>query len=532
MASEIIENRNQFSKTYSLGGGKFNKEMYAYPIHYLDDNGDWEDINTTIAGFNDWEFSEGVTTNIFRTYFGDVSDVNAHLLGVEFKGETDRWINLKLKEAKPTNQSYKENVYKFHECFENIDVEYIILPESVKENIILNEPTDIRKFEFTVKAGGTLLKKVGESICIIDANNGDSLWVLDDPYMIDSLGAVSQGVRYDIDSVDEIQILNVTILDDAFLENASYPVIIDPTIIASQVSPDVVLATYMTESYGSNPSGWAYNTSTYFGGWMFGWEQNVSAIYFKAYDSLKEALSLSKEMVINKSILSLGIYRSGPQVAQGFSMFDVAAPMKVGTIPILAGTSYFTGGSYPLGSMIDIDVTDHITSKGSSFNGFYFRASAGNTGTGFYSPFYSDVTKRPKFSVEYMFKPVLAFHDGTIDTNSGGYYSDSSGDVFKYLQFEPMTAGQTSLVKKAYIRNLSGFDVNGLKVSINDFEMPSGMYVRLSESNNPFIENQMIEFNGITLNNQDRSFFVRIRTDDSVKSGSEFNIYTKAYPAL
>jgi hypothetical protein len=147
----------------------------------------------------------------------------------------------------------------------------------------------------------------------------------------------------------------------------------------------------------------------------------------------------------------------------------------------------------------------------------------------FASPAHSNIAARPKLVIEYLIKPTIGFHDGST---AGGYYSDSLGEIFKYLSFDPMIAGQITIAKKVFCKNLSGFDVENLRVFIRQEELPDGMYVRLSETNNPFIENEQIIYNGFIVDNDEKEFYVRIRTDDNTQQGGDFNIYAQAAPVF
>ncbi len=54
---EIVARRSVYAKHYYIGPGQFQAVISAAPIHYLDGNGDWQDIDTNIARLPDGTFA-------------------------------------------------------------------------------------------------------------------------------------------------------------------------------------------------------------------------------------------------------------------------------------------------------------------------------------------------------------------------------------------------------------------------------------------------------------------------------------------
>lgn len=526
---EVVEKRTATTKTFDLGKGRFQTEYYGYPIHYPSEDG-WVEINTEIVPIKSWEFTEGVVNGLFRTYFGDVTSDNQHLYGIEFKGaDSEKWINFKLKGANPTRTETEDNLFRFVECMDGVDVEYIVQTDSVKENIVLNKPTHEREFVFTVKSGGALLREDGDELTIVDADTGSVLWAIHKPYMVSADGEVSYGIRYDVGYDGTFDTLTVVVEDEDFLANATYPIAIDPTVVVNQTPDNIMLAVFMTESDGSNPSGWRYNTSTYFGGWAFGYMSNVSAIYFTEIDRIKEEM-LKGEVVISKAVLDVYLYRGTPRWGtQGFQVSNVKSPFGVGIVPTSVGDNfYINNDNYAVGTKISIDFTEQLRAKGQDFYGLYFAPTGGYRGSGFYSPIVADVTKRPSLVIEYLIKPVIGFHDGT--GQSGMYYSDGFNSIFKLLDFGTLVAGQTSAPQKVFVKNLAGFDVTNLRVYVEPFNFPDKVALELSLYNSPFIPESTLTFNGVVADEEEFPFYVRVVTQEDTMAGGDFDILAKADP--
>lgn len=526
---EVVEKRTATSKTFDLGKGKFQTEYYGYPIHYPSEDG-WVEINTEIVPIKSWEFTEGVVNGLFRTYFGDVTSDNQHLYGIEFKGaDSEKWINFKLKGANPTSTKTEDNLFRFVECMDGVDVEYIVHPDSVKENIVLNKPTHEREFVFTVKSGGASLREDGEELSIVDTDTGSVLWAINKPYMVSADGKVSYGIRYDVSHDGYFDTLAVVVEDEDFLENASYPITIDPTVVVNQTNDEVILATFLTENSSSNPSGWTYNERTYFGGWHHGYQYNTSAIYFKSLESLKHDIDTAGA-VISKATLEICIYRGSPyRNVQGFAVSNVSNVMDVGVVPVSVNDRFYVNTTqYAVGTWLTLDISQQLKEKGGNFNGLFFSAAGSYQGTGFYSPFASDVTKRPKLTVEYLVKPVIGFHDGS--GQSGMYYSDGYNSIFKLLDFGTLVAGQTSAPQKVFVKNLAGFNVTNLRVYVEPFNFPEKVALELSLYNSPFIPESTLTFNGVVADEEEFPFYVRVVTQEDTMAGGDFDILAKADP--
>lgn len=509
------------TKTYDLGEGIYEKVFMSHPIHYKGKGERWEEIDTTITKKHNWEFSYSVEKNTYKVYFHDVTQENIHLVGVEFPGESgeEMWVNLKLKGAKPTEAHCEGSEFTFINCFDGVDVQYIMNPEKLKENIILNKPTDMREFEFTLKYEGVKLEKREGGLSLVA--KGNIVWNIEAPYMEDADGNVSYGVEYVLDNDGEFDTLRVVIKDGYFLRNATYPIIVDPTINLEGTQDGVVLATKMG-SGSSPPTTWSYNALPYFGviGRSLNW--HVSAIYFEQLDEIKQKI-VDGTIVLTKAELKCYV----KQTTGVYYLSTVNKKMGTGIIPSV-DTSTRTRHDVSGVGWHTIDITNLINDKKTAFCGLYFDNTAYGNTTEFHSPFYSEVELRPKLVIQYLAKPTLGFHDGT--NALGEWYSDSQGNVFKYLDFGTLTAGQTSLPKTVYLRNLSWFDVTNTSIRVSRPEMPKGVFLQLSKSNNPFIAEEYISYDGILPAGEDIVFFVRVATTEEADTGWNFTIRAKAVP--
>ncbi|MFF2889469.1 hypothetical protein [Paenibacillus sp. NPDC057967] len=516
---EVIEKRTATSKTYSLGSGKYQTEYFSYPVHYLAEDGKtWLEVDTNVVGISDWEFTEGVKANFFRTYFGDQSSDNSHLYSVEFKdGGGERWINFKLKNAKPSCSEISGNSYRFVDCFDGVDVSYDVLPDSVKETIWLDRMTTTREFLFTVKTGGTEVCKVDGELVIKDSEDGKLLWSIAQPYMEDAEGNVSYGVMYEIDHDGEFPTLRVAVTDEDFLRDAIYPVAIDPSVVIGDATGFKFYQS--SERAGAGMMGASADGYSY-----------TSSFYYTAFDQLKKDLARGVKLV--NAYIDLYCTNTTPpndvRFGNGGAVFyTISSHWNNGSAPSTANATWVAQVKTPgaTGKWHRIDVKPFVTAD---FHGLRMVAGDGYTRALFASPTHDNTTLRPMLVIQYLLKPVIGFHDGTgVGTD---YYSDGYDNIFKLLDFGTLVAGQTSAPVRVFVKNLAGFEVTNLQVFVPPSEFPERTGIELSQFNSPFIPEQALRFNGTYVDEAEAAFYVRIVTQEDTMVGGDFNIYAKADP--
>lgn len=94
----------------------------------------------------------------------------------------------------------------------------------------------------------------------------------------------------------------------------------------------------------------------------------------------------------------------------------------------------------------------------------------------------------------------------------GQYYSSEIGEVLQNLDFGVIIAGQTTIEHEIILKNQYGYDVNNVYLYANTSELPDGMTIQFSESLSPFLPQPELKLNGILENNEEMSFFVKIKT--------------------
>lgn len=119
-----------------------------------------------------------------------------------------------------------ENVYS-----DKVDVEYTVLPNRVKENIIINEKTDLSGYSMNIACEDLTATLDGENGIEFKDKNGRVKYYIQTPYMFDDVYEVSYDIGINIVETDFGYTVtfypDLNWLND---EERVYPIIIDPTV--------------------------------------------------------------------------------------------------------------------------------------------------------------------------------------------------------------------------------------------------------------------------------------------------------------
>lgn len=112
----------------------------------------------------------------------------------------------------------------------------------------------------------------------------------------------------------------------------------------------------------------------------------------------------------------------------------------------------------------------------------------------------------------------------------GDFYTSEIGEVLKYLDFGIIIAGQTTIEHEIILKNQYGYDVENLYLYANSSGFPTGMTFEFSESLSPFIPQSELRFARTLANDEELTFFVRIRTElgSTPDANGSFDIIVRA----
>lgn len=259
---EIEELREKNSKTYRLTDGAYEYVGYAEDIHYKDTDGNLKEINNAITDkLNKNGYTYSNTANSWHTYFAE-SLCKKNAVAIE---KDDYKITFSMVDAQTQNKAIKssaldksesifdeilacdDRVVVYKDVMKNVDVAYTVRTSSLKEDIILRDPSAPNIFEFDFTLDGLSVFEKEGMVSFINGE-GECVFELAPMYMEDADGKYCDKVNYTIEKNNDIYRLTI-IADREFLNapDTKYPVIIDPSVMITGASN--TFDTYVDQQY-------------------------------------------------------------------------------------------------------------------------------------------------------------------------------------------------------------------------------------------------------------------------------------------
>lgn len=243
---EIKNRRGLREKHFLNKDGTIEAIIYQDEVHFFK-NGKYEEIDNTLVKMGKRFCNR---SNSFHVEFSERGD--DQLLKIE---KDKQFLKIWLEGTKNNisdkyiysmfdmidDKKHVVDEINYYNMFDNIDLNYQVLPNKVKENIIITDVSSIKdQFIFNYDTNLGLKIKNDRSITVTKDNK--FYFKIEAPYMIDNNGVYNDNIYYELK--DNQIILN---LDRKWLENCSYPVIIDPTITTR--SSDGLQDTFISSKY-------------------------------------------------------------------------------------------------------------------------------------------------------------------------------------------------------------------------------------------------------------------------------------------
>ena len=274
LIGEIKDKRTENTKHFLYSDGTVVAAQYDTAVHYLDENGEWQDIDNSLVSQNASDDEDD-----FSGYINKANDVkikfsNGNSSGKFFKYEKDgcklTWglnkadLNSKFSVVSQESSQSEENEYALHNVkssvkyssvMENVDISYEISGSDIKENIIVNDKLSSYSFTFDIKAKKLDLDLCDDGGIAITKEDGTPFAYIPAPFMYDSNNEYSTDVSFSLEEYkDDRYYLTVT-ADEEWMnkEDREFPVVIDPPIEknSSAVSGTFISSAFPNANYGT-----------------------------------------------------------------------------------------------------------------------------------------------------------------------------------------------------------------------------------------------------------------------------------------
>lgn len=281
---EITELRTENAKHYRHEDGTYTAAVYPEPIHYMDSSGSWKDIDNTLtlksvegkatyaptAAALDIRIPQDFSNNQMLTIGKD-----GYTVGMRIKepGNSEAMsrasaststaitsakavINNNFESLQATNTSpsidattsdnlkvetenkqfmkleNKVSAVNYNGVLDGANLQYVITPSRVKENIIVTKTQDSYVYQFELALDGlTPVAQENGSINLYEnTDDEEPLFVIEAPYMYDATEETSFDVAMSLNGNTLTVTADAEWIND---ENREFPVVIDPTFSAN-----------------------------------------------------------------------------------------------------------------------------------------------------------------------------------------------------------------------------------------------------------------------------------------------------------
>ena len=252
---------NDYYRTYEIAEHEYITVMGGYSGMYQDENGEVCQTDNTLrlAGNRSRSASAMKYYNTAGRWDIVIPAQITSNDGITMENSDIR-IEL-IPEGDFTRSLAAGNAVRFADVYENIDYQYTVLGETLKEDIILLEPSGRNTFTYRLKTPGLKAEKEGRSIIVYKSRKSEPLFTLEAPVMIDNAGETSADLKLALTGTDGNYTVRLK-ADEEWLNAAdrSYPVRIDP---ANMVPSNEFLLCLTAEEKPGQVLGW--NQDAYVG---------------------------------------------------------------------------------------------------------------------------------------------------------------------------------------------------------------------------------------------------------------------------
>lgn len=290
--SEVTEERTENTKTFRMSDGTHRVAVYDTPVHYQDEQGQYQQIDNTFTldtkasangvytnpkGNNPIRFekqAKSVSVAEINRFAGTSRAVSTQTavgtVSMEVAGQQIGWgydgINHGVIQWDDTEAPVRTGDEAFltldgltrqgtyENAFDHADLQYIVSPQGIKENIILKSPAAANAWTIRMNIGTLTAAAVDNQTVILSDEKGTPVLKISAPVMTDANGETSTDLTLSMYVTGSIMTLVIT-ANREFLQNPNtvYPVTVDPYFYF-QSDQNSVTNTFVAERPGSSPA--------------------------------------------------------------------------------------------------------------------------------------------------------------------------------------------------------------------------------------------------------------------------------------
>jgi hypothetical protein len=262
IVNEDESRRTANEKHFRKLDGTYEVAIYNNEVHYLE-NGKWLDIDNSFSEKDDALENKN---NLFKVIFPKSLNDNK-AIQIKTKEYSIDWKVIEISESHAEYRNAEKKLSLSSELtginqsvlYKNVrnevDLKYILQGSDVKEFIILNKYFSDFSMSFEYTLNNLNLIENEEGIFFVNLRN-EPIFKFEDLFMVDHHDNLSYEVDYEILQTRKDTYRITIIPNNEWLSKASYPVMIDPTLVSTTTSMSIFDA-YISQA---NPSS-VYKTS-------------------------------------------------------------------------------------------------------------------------------------------------------------------------------------------------------------------------------------------------------------------------------
>lgn len=213
--SEIKEKRKVDEKTFLNSDLSYSTEVYNGPVHYHDSKKEWKPIDNELETNDEEDKKDFKYKNGNNKFSAKLSSTSKKKQIVSLKIGKEK-LGFGLVDPNEVNASIKDGKAIYKDVYQDTDIHYTMLPNGIKEAIILHSKESATSFKYAVH--GTLTaRKVDRYIEFLNKNN-KVVWEMLPPFMEDAEGVYSEEIEYSVIEEDNKQFIQVEI-DENFVKD-------------------------------------------------------------------------------------------------------------------------------------------------------------------------------------------------------------------------------------------------------------------------------------------------------------------------
>ncbi len=244
------------SRTYRTGDGQYTTVIGGYVGTYQDDGGEFKLADNTLvepettayaagageeanaAGGQDGAGDAGFVHNKQNDYLVVLPKNITPEAGMVLVRGGDT-MEIVPQGGDFSHSVVKDNAIRYNQVYDGIDVQYTVLNENIKEDIILRKPMGQDGFTYELKIPGLKAALVDNQVYIYPEDKeesearGEARFILEAPSMEDAAGEVSVHIEMGLRVEEDGRVLLTVTPDKEWLadEARQYPVRIDPSTV-------------------------------------------------------------------------------------------------------------------------------------------------------------------------------------------------------------------------------------------------------------------------------------------------------------